>query len=57
MATKDVASVQVENDLTEANKKGIQYVIENVNERLINKEINFFDPMKKKKSKTFAMMY
>ena len=57
LATKDVASDEVMKDLFEAETKGVEAVVQNVQQRLISKEIGFFHPMKKRNLKTFAVMY
>ena len=57
LATKDVASAEIVKDLMEAKTKSVEAIVQNVQERLILKKTGFFQPMKKKNSKTFAGIY
>lgn len=57
IATKDVASIEVANDICEAKARGISVFMQNVESRLVTKSTNFAYPMKKLKSRIFAIMY
>ena len=57
LATKDVASDDKKKDLMETEAKGAEAVVQNVHQRLISREVGFFQPFKKMNLKTFAALY
>ena len=57
LATHDVASEDITNDLLTANERGVVQVKNFVRDRLVEKKVNFFDPVKRNNSKTFATLY
>ena len=57
LATNDVSTAEIENDLLSAQTRGVSMVQSNVSKWFIEKETPFFDPLPKVKSKTFASLY
>ena len=57
LATNDVATDDIQHDMLTAQQRGQQMVLENIGKYLVRKDMPFFDPIKKNKSKTFATLY
>jgi len=57
LATTKTASSEVVSDLLTAEEKGMQAVITNVKERLVEETTEFYDTQKKHHSKTFSNLY
>jgi len=57
LAGKDIAPNDVGSDLITAEDGGKQQILINVKQRLINKNVQFHDVLRKHRSKTFADMY
>ena len=57
LATKDVAFPDVAEALLSAEEKGRKVVIDNCQQRLVEKKTGFFEVMKKHNWKTFSSMY
>lgn len=60
IATKDLATSQIEDDLLNARQKGQRRLITFVEERLLpsdERKVQFHDPLRKNKSLTFAALY
>ena len=57
LASKDVATSEIKDDLFSARSRGAVLVKRNVTERLVEKKVKFFDPVKRNNSKTFATLY
>ena len=57
IATNDVSTSVIENDLLSAQTRGVSLVQSNVSKWFIKKETPFFDPLPKVKSQTFASLY
>ena len=57
LATKDVAVDDISKDLLSAEEKGKLLVTEFTEQRLKEKNVGFFDTIKKQNSKTFATLY
>lgn len=57
LATKDTAPAEVVVDLQTAEDRGQKSVVLNVKQRLIEKSVQFHDPLKKHNSKTFGDLY
>ena len=57
LTTNDVATKDIQDDILCARERGIEFVKKNAQQRLVNKELSLFDPLKKNKSKTFANLY
>ena len=57
LATNDVATDDIQQDILTAKKRGQELVHENLSKWLVRKDVPFFDPLKKNKSKTLATLY
>ena len=57
LAANDVATDDIQHDMLTAQQRGQQMVLENIGKWLVRKEMLFFYPIKKNKSKTFATLY
>lgn len=57
IATKDVAGDEITKDLLSCENRGKTLVNEFTKKRLEDKAVDFFNPMKKNRSKTFAHLY
>ena len=57
LATRDVASDDIKADLLQAEERGKSLLKKNVLDRLVNKTVPFFDPLKKHNSRTFSTLY
>ena len=57
LATNDVATDDIQQDISSAQRQGQQLVVENIYKWLVRKDAPFFDPIKRNKSKTFATLY
>ena len=57
LATKDVATSDIQKDLLTAKDRGIALVCDNVKQCLIDQSVPFFHPLKRNISKTFGTLY
>ena len=57
LATKDVALMDVVNDLLTAEDRGKQHLISNVKQRLVDGSVQSHEALRNHRSKTFADMY
>ena len=57
LLTNDIATVEIEDDLLSAEARGKLLVKDNVQKRLVDKSVKFFDPLKKNNSKNFGTLY
>ena len=57
LTTKDVATEEIQQDLLTAYDRGKEALMEEVNEKLINKSTDFYESTKRHKSKTIASLY
>ena len=57
LATKDIATADIQKDLLTAKDKGIKLVCEYLQHSLIDQSVPFFGPLKRNKSRTFGTLY
>ena len=57
LTTKDVATEEIQQDLLTAYDRGKEALVEEVNEKLINKSTDFYESTRRHKSKTIASLY
>ena len=57
LATKDIATEEITQDLMSAYSRGRENVINNMKERLLKKSVPFHEPLSKNSSKTFLLIY
>ena len=57
IATNDVATTEIQQDMLSAENMGIQLVLKHVNSWFVKKDVLFFDSLKKNNTKTLKTMY
>ena len=57
IATNDVATTEIQQDMLSAENMGMQLVLKHVNSWFVKKDVLFFDSLKKNNTKTLKTMY